>query len=363
MTLRPLQERPQEGPVTGGGKRQMRQQSRSQATEENYAYRARLLRHQAAKALGIPANADLLPSDLVRHVIDRKPELATRSWRVYKAALTADIEAMRDLASAHNELLLVDDAEVALAWLSEEGADGTKRRSRQTSANKRKGFPKTLRDALFAYLDAHKGKHRYAGILKHWLHYSLLTGLRPCEWDAAAFVVHDGKPALRVENAKHTNGRGNGPYRTLLLHHLPEAELAGLQDWLGLLDAMQRDEGLSFAAIQLRLRKYLQRCTRIVAKQAGHRGKLPTLYSTRHQWSANMKKLARDKGWEARQVAALHGHAADDTASSHYGRRRSADEEVFVIEPVQEEAARVRPRFKTREFNWRKATSRQGDNE
>ncbi|MCA8451381.1 hypothetical protein, partial [Burkholderia vietnamiensis] len=69
----------------------------------------------------------------------------------------------------------------------------------------------------------------------------------------------------------------------------------------------------------------------------GSRKTYPTLYSARHQFAAD----AKSSGWTQAEVAALLGHASDDTAARHYARARSGQSAIRVA-PVGQEIQTVR---------------------
>ena len=62
-----------------------------------------------------------------------------------------------------------------------------------------------------------------------------------------------------------------------------------------------------------------------------------TLYSTRHQFSAN----AKSSGFSRAEIAAMMGHAVDITATIHYGRKQAGNEKVGIL-PVEDEVSKIR---------------------
>jgi len=68
-----------------------------------------------------------------------------------------------------------------------------------------------------------------------------------------------------------------------------------------------------------------------------------TLYSMRHQFSAN----AKASGFTREEIAALMGHAVDTTATQHYGKK-TAGYEMITVRPDPAEVARIRSVFKGR---------------
>jgi hypothetical protein len=77
--------------------------------------------------------------------------------------------------------------------------------------------------------------------------------------------------------------------------------------------------------------------SRIVRKRWPNRDSHITLYSLRHQFSAN----AKASGFTRLEIAAMMGHAVDDTAVVHYGRKRSGFD-LVRISPDPADVARVK---------------------
>lgn len=170
--------------------------------------------------------------------------------------------------------------------------------------------------------------------LRNWLKSGLLTGLRPIEWKNTKFILYQNLPALSVENAKHTNGRGNGPTRTLLLEELSVSELKVIKEHLSNVRTFTSigEDGYDFfySGCAYALNKV---CRKIWPRRLKH----ITLYSTRHQFSAN----AKSSGFSKAEVAALMGHAVDITATIHYGKKVGGNDKV-LIKPLKEEVDSVR---------------------
>lgn len=186
---------------------------------------------------------------------------------------------------------------------------------------------KHLQRADLETLDAALARSRqeYASIARLWLWVGVLTGLRPNEWAHTTWVP-DG-PSLVVRNAKHTNGRGNGPERTLHLRTLLPAEQEAIHSMVDLAAATP-----DFAALYARIRKNIYRVAKRCFPRRTH---IPSLYSARHQWAANAKKV-----YTKREVAALAGHASAETAGIHYARRRYGEAGHLPL-PDEQDVERV----------------------
>lgn len=145
-------------------------------------------------------------------------------------------------------------------------------------------------------------------------------GLRPKEWADARIKGN----RLIVRNAKNSHGRSTGDTRELILHESLRRDLVCAFE---VRDKFIAKYGL-WAEVQEKLKYFLRDFSR--------RHGLPniTMYVTRHQFSANIKSA----GYSKREVADAMGHASEDTAGEHYGRRSSGRGFVMVA-PVNNNAA------------------------
>jgi len=138
-------------------------------------------------------------------------------------------------------------------------------------------------------------------------------GLRPKEW-AGARIESD---TLIVQNAKNSHGRSTGETRTLIF--CDESLQNDVARAFGMRDEFVSNYG-TWEKIQDKLRIFLRNFSRIHG--------LPNInmYATRHQFSANIKSA----GFSKREVADAMGHASDETAGAHYGKRRSGRGSALV---------------------------------
>lgn len=334
--------------------------SRSQSTVDAYRRRVEQLRRQAARSLGYPDPRDVPPVELVEYLIGRKEAsriwqeaaqdwsagkqarqqprqaLARATWRQYKGALLFALE--QDRAAA-TEGVVVEELGVAIRRLRPESQSGCLKRTARTSGTKLKAWPAADFEAITSYLSSQVGRQRHANALLTWLRADRLVGLRPSEWTRAGLIEVDGRPALRVANAKHTNGRANGTHRTLLLDRLTPAEIECIDDLLYMLVEMDKEPGYDFLQHIHQLRTYLRVVTRHCL---GARSRYPTLYSGRHQFVADAKAGQRSHC----EIAALVGHGSDATAATHYGRAAKGDAKNIKVSALPSEVATVQNRRK-----------------
>lgn len=251
--------------------------------------------------------------DLARDLIARKPDLAKRTWRQYKAALTYSMDELRKQKTPENPRYVA--LTHAIALLASEASTGARKRGRQTSARKLKKVAAEDIRELRQYFVANSKAHRWSRLALSYMEVLLLTGMRPSEVAGAEFEWSShADVTARIVNGKGSNHRGNGLQRTILLSNLESHHIASIQTLLSLTEAEWAPQE---PARRLKLlSKYWDRAVR---GALGRRRAYPCLYSFRHQFAADAKKAGRSRA----EIAALMGHASDATASSHYGRTTS----------------------------------------
>lgn len=176
-----------------------------------------------------------------------------------------------------------------------------------------------------------------------WMTVNVLLGLRPCEWRYAEIVDTDEMFALKVKNAKATNGRSHGQYRYIDIDSLGSTELKLLERLLKIIKGIDKsDHGWNSFYNSVRRRIYT-----LVRKVKRFQLRYPTLYSTRHQFAAN----AKSAGISMEAIAAMMGHATNQTVSQTYGRKKDGSNH-FNVKANPSDIARVKIKIRnSRRFN------------
>lgn len=299
--------------------------TRTNETVAVYTKRAKNLAKRAMAELGLAEGERLDARQFVAWLETLRPTLSRPSWRQYKSSVICFLE-----SQDHKEALQ------AIDYLRDLDTEGCLAKSEKTSSSKLKRFSWRDFQRITDHLRNKPGKwHRP---LLDWLICGCLTGLRPHEWVGAEIVDLGGEKALVVQNAKGTNGRSHGPTRTLLLSALSADELQTLRNhieraktWAGM---EQFDDFYSGCSVTL---YYVSR------KLWPRRQKHVTLYSCRHQFSAN----AKASGFSTAEVAAMMGHRVDTTATKHYGKK-VAGNELLRVRALESDVARVEQKFEAR---------------
>ncbi len=298
--------------------------TRNDRTKTDYTRRMRSMLARCRREMNIAPYEALDHRHFVGWLVSKKPTWSRSAWRQHKAAAIYSLE---------QEAMKSSVAQEALEALRPIDVEGCVRKTTKTSARKLKRFPTKDYRALDRWLTDHKG--RWNEDLKRWLAAGLLTGLRPAEWAGARMIEFKGEPALLLKNAKATNQRAHGPTRTVLLGGLDENERQ--------LIAEHVERSVEWAMAD-KFPSFYHGCAAVLSRACQQmwpkRDQYPTLYSTRHQFSAN----AKASGLLPEEIAALMGHAVDTTATKHYGRK-AAGVEMMRVRPDPAEVAKVRQAF------------------
>ena len=296
--------------------------TRTAQTTESYLKRAANLVKNAKDELSLPKGQNLDPRQFAAWLAHKRPQLSRSSWRQYKSS-----------AVCLFEKLATDEALEALDFLKEIDGKACKTVSDKTSSTKLKRLPQKDLLKLTDYLRKKKGKWHQC--LLDWLVAASLTGLRPQEWSGSSISEIDGEPALQAPNAKNTNGRSHGPTRTLLLGALSQDELECLsshirrvEEWSALGQYDEFYKGCSVTLYHITRKLWPRRTQHI------------TLYSCRHQFTAN----AKASGFSTVEIAAMMGHAVDTTATVHYGKK-AAGQDLLRVRAADEDISKVDAKF------------------
>lgn len=288
------------------------------STEEQYKRRYRQLKKWAGEALG----GALSPDTFVDRVIAEKlPGWCPNTWRFNRAALRAGLR--RDYGTSPGFDAVLMKLNVS--------AGPKKTQPKRTSSAKAKRLSDKDRELLCA--KAFLSKSPNSAKLRDYLRSGTLAGLRPVEWPSARLDRLTTGPyrwRLTVNNAKYTKGghRAHGPTRTLLWKDLSNAEVDTLVAWIG------HARGPRYAKLLDTLSHLM---CQVSASLFRRRKRKPALYSVRHEFSARAKAVylapGRDIDIGLATIAALMGHAVDDTATQHYARPDRSDRGVTFNVP------------------------------
>jgi integrase len=197
----------------------------------------------------------------------------------------------------------------------------------ETSSKKMKAMPEIMTKKLFRRLET--SVNPLDLIILRWLKAGRYAGLRPGEWEHASMPA----TTLTVRNAKKSELRANGESRNLVFRFPEQAqEINAIKDFLN--DVREWTRKKPFAKFYERCRHRITYiCRDMYSDLVTEDGfKAITLYSPRHQFAADMKA----SGLTKKQIAALMGHASEDSATIHYARARAGSKRLPPASPDSE---------------------------
>jgi hypothetical protein len=234
---------------------------------------------------------------------------------------------------------------------AEDDDDEAKDMSHLTGSERRTHIIKEFPIDDFVFVIRHLrniSKSKNANDLAALLESSMMTGLRPTEWQGATIMSRQDKTApynrrvwLFVANAKATNGRGNGLIRSIEISEYQDSAINAINSTINLAKELAI-QGRFEIDFREKFIKMMYRTTCTLWDSDPEKGY--SLYSCRHQASANWKSMMT-----AVEVAALSGHAIPLTSQRWYGQKKTAwpkkllkstarpspDEVKMVIERMQ----------------------------
>ncbi len=300
--------------------------SRSADTIADYASRFSGFQERCLRETGA---AD--PTSLASWLVRGKDRRKAVTWRTYKSAAIAGFE-----GKIASEAPDAADCHEAIAFLQGIPQTGCARSSKETSATKAERFRPKDQTKIFRALACSSSKH--APALRQFLDAGLIAGLRPCEWWRAHLAPPEAGyvAKLIVLNAKRTNGRAHGETRTLRWTNLTPEKIAALEAVTA--QAASFPSRKAYKAYIDVLGDVLHDIERAVfPRRSSH----ITISTCRHEFAAMAKVIFRPE-----EVAALMGHAVDETAHVHYGRTKGRGAPhpaaLFMPTPDPAEVARVR---------------------
>ncbi|MFA0809382.1 hypothetical protein [Microbulbifer epialgicus] len=315
--------------------------SKIDATKSDYLVRAKQLLQRFQSSQKVHKSS--LP-DFVDWLISLKPEISSSTWRQYKASTIWFLELKKEV-----ELLEI------LKNISSDGCRDIREvpiQKRNTSSRKKKSVTEREEEMIVKYLSSTASTSFWAKPTLSLFKAILATGLRPEELKNS-FLINENEsqgnyefkalPVLKVKNAKHTNGRSHGEFRHLLLNHLDEIDLLYIrialqyanphspQGW----SKPSGKKATNWHEYYTHLRGHFYRVTSKIFPTASRR---VTFYSCRHQFIANLKKAKYSRD----EIAAIVGHATDDTATVHYGRAKFGRTRKGLPGALPDEVNRIR---------------------
>jgi hypothetical protein len=288
---------------------------KTDVTVQAYLNRGRQLWQRAIRETGLNPD-EMLPTAYLAWLEKLLPTLKSASRRQYIAsskALLAQMYASEKPSNGEEADLKAAIRRIGGMQSSEYSETVTTRRGRgRTSSQKSKQI--IWDDLRTLARESQQMRGRWIRPALLWLATNMLVGLRPSEWRFASLDELEGRVTLVVLNAKNTNGRAHGEKRHLDITGLGFKAVMRIRAQIQSASQHAGDD-VAWNAYYTGCRQTIHQLTR---KFLPKLRKYPSLYSSRHQFAANAKSAGMSKV----ELAALMGHAVDDTAGSHYGKKK-----------------------------------------
>ena len=297
---------------------------------------------------------ELNPIYFVKFLYSQKPKWGANTWKYYRQCALAVIpamsysfvlEAINYLNASKNPFANEIDKKNTNTKTQSSSVKSKHSNKRQKSINSVvKEVPKKLfADVIFRLIEL---KTNDARILINWLIAGISTGLRPVEWMSSELHRYEDSNSLGnqlvllyVVNAKSTNARANGPTRVMDISDFHYTTINSIQ---AMVDEGEiwRSKG-SFTDVHKRISMLLKEVIRYLRAKQGSDSILEfTLYSLRHQFVSNMRRVIRPA-----ELSALLGHNSLKSGRIYYGKRGGGwklKEIVEIPKPMANEVANVR---------------------
>ena len=260
-------------------------------------------------------------------IIKVNENCSSSTWRLRKNAITFCLEpiAPAEAVNLIRNLKFIEKDRKGLPLVTSQ---------KKTKRIKTADFELLLRSLV-------KSDRTYDVPLGIWLNAGLLIGARPCEWYGAVL----NKNEIILPCAKFNEERSCGKTRTI--HFLEAFDSDGYINIKAHVDRVN-----SFESKQ-QYTDFYDSCRRrlwsVNHKIWPGKEKNITLYSPRHQFSANAKKVGSPI-----IVAAMMGHRSSMTATEHYCRSEHGDPSMIQVEPDERNIALVKDDARTYEDHAKK---------
>lgn len=266
--------------------------------------------------------ATITDLDVVNDFIEStRDRVEVNTFRLYRAALQWHFEQRLKSSPPERQASIVDAQKVLEQFRFRPAPDLPQR----TSAGRRRNVTEEDLGRLLNVLNGGRStKINWKLRAAHWLLAGLGTGLRPSEWEFAAWI--DGTDQLLVQNAKWRGGMPDeARFRVI---PVPE----DYRIWVSVHMASVRDamaEGYSFKQAYNHCRAAIRRA----CEQLWGVNKRFSLYTIRGQFASNAKAIL-----PLGEVSTLMGHKGERTTKRNYGKRRYAHASVAAQVPAPQHA-------------------------
>jgi integrase len=242
------------------------------------------------------------------------PYWRQNTWRIYRNSYRYLLEQLLSSGLIHKE-----EVEKLIDLMLK--ASASKQKVRRTSGMRKKSISEDDYIKLIEECDAkcsspkikEQTKYTWGSALKVFIISSVATGLRPNEWRTAEIIQDGSRFLLKCENFKYNEERSYAKYRTIDLSNITEDKKLAIKQHHAIVVGFAKNGTDNYQMCRSLL-------SRLNKKLWPSREKQITLYTGRHQFSANAKASTSTTDAER---AAMMGHKTTRTSRERYGRRRA----------------------------------------
>jgi hypothetical protein len=305
--------------------------TRTKETVSAYLRRGRLLWNRASKELNSSPES-LSPLLFIEWIKKLLTTLRPSTKRQYIVSAREHLHDMAKRIDPNFDLELAIEIIMSMQGKDFNSPDITRISEPKTSSHKAKHFnlEKFITNCNKELQDC---KSQWTIPALVWLTANVFVGLRPCEWRHAKLIITDSKTILKVRNAKATNGRSHGELRHIDITSFSKKRIELIKtqlDYIANLEPTQEAWNNYYNSVRRKIYS-------LVRKVNKFQKRFPSLYSTRHQYSAD----AKSAGLDLASIAALMGHATDDTVRTTYGKKKHGSGQFSAL-PDANEVAKIK---------------------
>jgi hypothetical protein len=211
-------------------------------------------------------------------------------------------------------------------------ASGVSKRDMPSSStsNRQKFITMSQLDEIVKYNNEVRSRSDLAKVSNLLLQAGVYVGLRPSEWFSSMVRNCNGRPTLIIRTEKQYSTRLNSlnidraddlslflPFRGIPLDHLDEDEMKIVRDCHHIMSELKQSQEQNVAF----LKKISESINISITGIWGREKPAINLYSSRHQFAANLKASDIDDGL----ITYLMGQLFDDTKHRHYASEKKGE--------------------------------------
>jgi integrase len=305
-----------------------------EAREQAHAYGKRVIKIKDPKS-GVLTEVMAINSAITWCIHFHVPTWASSTWRMTRSGYRLLLDSNIDSTITKEARVKLEDKMASTKGLPKS------QRPKRTSGLRKKNITEEQLNQIIDCANALNGA--WSEALVFWLKSSVITGLRPNEWQDSELIKDSERVILRSPNFKYNEKRSYAPFRDIDLTGIDDYWMSAILGHMRYVKGMKKHgeserhyNGCSYLLNRINKRLWPRRKANI------------TLYTGRHQFSSNAKA---DPDVSEKERAALMGHKTTKTSRERYGKKRSGSKGLTpdiankaVLDLIQDPANKSHPR-------------------